>query len=217
VRRLHLLVEGITEKVVADHLLVPYLTSERQYVTVSVCTTKRPAAGGHHKGGVSRWSKLRAEIANLLSDSSIEVLSTLFDYYGFPADSPGMRSRPSGSSQAAVEHVESAIRGAIADARFRPHLVLHELEAWVLAARLELGKYLGATSLADALDRVVGDAGGPENVNDGPATSPSHRLLNTCPGYSKAQDGPAVLRRAGLAVVVEQCPHAAAWIESLRA
>jgi hypothetical protein len=186
-------------------------------VTVSVCTTKRPAGGRHHKGGVSRWSKLSAEITNLLSDSSITTLSTLFDYYGFPADSPGMQDRPPGSKRMLVEHVERALREAVGDERFQPHLVLHELEAWVLAARSELGKYLDSMSLVDKLDKVVSGAEGPENVDDGPTTSPSHRLLEACPGYSKAQDGPEALRRAGLAVVLEQCPHAAAWIESMRA
>lgn len=98
-----------------------------------------------------------------------------------------------------------------------PSFVLHEIETWVLAARSQLADHVGSASLAKKLDRIVSDAGGPELVDDGPATSPSRRLLDLCRSYAKLQDGPEALQRAGLDVVLDQCPRAARWLGSLRA
>ncbi|PFG48236.1 putative AbiEii toxin of type IV toxin-antitoxin system [Amycolatopsis sulphurea] len=43
-------------------------------------------------------------------------------------------TRPTRSVRLQVQHVEAALSAAIGDARFVPHLVLHELETWVFAA-----------------------------------------------------------------------------------
>jgi hypothetical protein len=80
-RHIHILAEGATEDVVIRDLLAPHLSAERQYVTYSVL------------GGVTRWAALRREIERLLRDSSM-LLTTLIDYYAFPADAPGMKTRP---------------------------------------------------------------------------------------------------------------------------
>ena len=52
-------------------------------------------------------------------------------------------------------------------------------------------------------------------MDDGPETAPSKRLQRLFPTYDKVVDGPAVIAAAGLDAVLEQCPHARAWLESL--
>ena len=118
-RKLHILVEGQTEEVIVNNVIGPYLSSEDLYVTTSILKTK-PSAGGHpaHVGGVSSWTKILKEIRLLLGDTSTTMLTTLIDYYGFPDDAPGMADRPIGSPYARVEHVESAIAGAVDSGRF---------------------------------------------------------------------------------------------------
>ena len=83
-QRLHLLVEGQTEEVVARDAIDPYLSTEDIAVTWSINKTKRPAGGPTYKGGVTSWPKILNEIRLLLGDTSITVLTTLFDYYAFP-------------------------------------------------------------------------------------------------------------------------------------
>lgn len=122
---------------------------------------------------------------------------------------------PDGPPVTRVEYVEAELAAAVGDPRFRPHLVLHEFEAWVFAARSALADHLGSYQLGVELDKVVAAAGGPEMVDDGPATSPSRRLVALYPGYVKAEDGPAAIERAGIDVLRDQCPHARAWIDSL--
>jgi hypothetical protein len=85
--------------------------------------------------------------AIFLRDNFITVLTTLIDYYGFPKDGPGMAQRPEGSPRKRVEYVEQSISAAVGDSRFLPHLALHEIEAWVLAACSRLGEFMGTASL----------------------------------------------------------------------
>ncbi|MGA5756912.1 DUF4276 family protein [Nonomuraea bangladeshensis] len=66
-----------------------------------------------------------------------------------------------------------------------PHLVLHELEAWVLLGHDALGELTGDDALARAVQAIVTQARGAELVNDGAGTAPSTRLLRLFPLYRK--------------------------------
>ena len=197
-RRLHILCEGQTEDVIARNAIEPHLSAAGVQVSWSIFTTKRPAGGPAFKGGLSRWPKLERELRLLLQDSSTTVLTTMFDYYAFPPDAPGMADRPSGSPYDRVRHVESALSEAIEDKRFLPNLVLHEIDAWVLADCGRLGQVLGDSGPAAELERIVQRESGPEMVNDGTDTAPSKRIIRAYPQYTKTIDGPLVIADAGL-------------------
>jgi Domain of unknown function (DUF4276) len=199
-------------------VITPYLSSDRTYVTVSIYTTKRPAGGPAYKGsGLTSWPKLRRELQLLLGDSSVTVLTTLFDYYAFPGDAPGMTDHPRGSPYARVQHVEQAISDAINDKRFLPNLALHELEAWVLADCTRLGQIMGDSAGAEDLSRIVQAESGPELINDEPETAPSKRILDVYPRYRKTIDGPLVIADAGLPLIRKSCPHADKWLTNIEA
>lgn len=213
-RRIHILVEGQTEEIVVREILAPALLPDI-WLQPILLATKRPAGGPSHKGGVSSWTKIEKEIRLLLRDSSASHVTTLLDYYGVPADCPGMATRPVGRAYECVAYVETQIAQEIDDSRFLPNLVLHETEAWVFAAAQQLGELLGETALAAALARQVADAGGPELINDGPTTAPSKRLLAAYPAYNKTQDGPLAIAELGLPALRAACPHLDAWLKQL--
>jgi hypothetical protein len=143
---------------------------------------------------------------------SFDVVTTVIDYYGCPTDTPGMADRPNGDPRVRVEHVEAAIRAVIDHPCFLPNLVLHEMEAWVLAAIEQLGSVLGDPTGAAGIRKVVEEAGGPELVNDGPTTAPSKRLRAQWPTYQKTLDGPLALAELGLAGLRRQCPRLDGWL-----
>jgi hypothetical protein len=152
-RRLHILVEGQTEEIIVRETVMPYFSSADVCVTCSIHKTKRPAGGPAYRGGLSNWPKVHQELQLLLRDNSISLVTTLFDYYAFPADAPGMANRPHGSPYGRVQHVEQALADAVGDERFLPNLVLHEIEAWVLADCTRLGKAMGDAGGAVELSR----------------------------------------------------------------
>lgn len=49
----------------------------------------------------------------------------------------------------------------------------------------------------------------------GRQTAPWKRLLQLFPTYAKVVDGPAIIAEAGIETVLEHCPHARDWVESL--
>jgi hypothetical protein len=216
-RNLHILCEGPTEAAVVDNAVTPHFDPLRVQVTPIIFTTSRPAGGPAFKGGLARWSKLERELRLLLRNSATTVLTTLFDYYAFPADAPGMADRPHGSPYDRVRHVESAIAAAIGSPRFLPHLVLHETEAWVLADCVRLGDLMGDARPAEKLARLVRKQGGPELVNGGPDTAPSKRIMRAYPEYNKVRDGPLVIADAGLDSIRCRCPHADGWLREVEA
>jgi hypothetical protein len=93
----------------------------------------------------------------------------------------------------------------------------HEFEALVLSVSHCL------VDLFDADDQRVGlvmlqaeiaDIP-PEDINDSPLTSPSHRLRRLIPGYRKAVDGPDAIELAGLQAVRSLCPRFDQWLSRL--
>jgi hypothetical protein len=215
VRRLHILCEGQTEEILARDVIKPHFDATETWVTQSIFITKRPAGGPAFKGGLSRWAKLERELLLLLRDSSITVLTTMFDYYAFPADAPGMADRPHGSPYDRVRHVESALGKAIEDRRFLPNLILHEIEAWVLADCRRLGELMGDPGPAAELEGVVQHASGPELVNEGISTAPSKRISSAYPQYAKTIDGPLVIADTGLESIKRLCLHANDWLQEI--
>jgi hypothetical protein len=215
VRHLHVLCEGQTEEIIARDTLDSHFSGEDARVTRSILTTKRPASGPAFKGGVTSWLKLERELRRLLHDSSTTVLTTLLDYYAFPTDAPGMADRPYGSPYDRVRHVESALAEEINDKRFVPHLVLHEIETWVLVGCRCLGEVMGDPGPAADLEQIVRYESGPELVNDGVDTAPSKRIMSAYPRYQKTLDGPLVIAEVGLDAVRSACPHADLWVREL--
>jgi hypothetical protein len=214
---LHILCEGQTEEVIARDVIEPYFRALDVRVTWSIFKTKRPAGGPAFKGGISGWPKLERELQRLLLDSSTTVLTTMCDYYAFPTDAPGMADRPRGSSYDRVRHVESALVMAIDDKRFLPNLVLHEIEAWVLADCPRLGQVMGDSGPAIELERIVQQESGPELVNEGVDTAPSKRIMNAYSQYTKTLDGPLVIADAGLDSIRSSCPHMDDWLREIEA
>lgn len=214
-RQIHVLVEGATEERLVQRVLQPELVRRGVWLTPVALKTRRVAGQPHSRGGVSKWSRIEPEIRRLLRNSAVDTVTTMLDFYGLPSDTPGRRDLPSGDAYAKVTHVEGAIAHAIGDARFLPFLVLHETEAWVLAAARELSDLIESPKLADLLEAHVTAAGGPELVNDGVDTAPSKRILKAYPGYQKVVDGPDAIELLGLAALRAACPHLGAWLTLL--
>ncbi|GAA2414326.1 DUF4276 family protein [Streptomyces glaucosporus] len=214
-RQVCVLVEGQTEENVVMRVLQPELSERGVWLTPVVLKTRRAAGQPHNRGGVSRWSRIEYDIRALLRNSAVDTVTTMLDFYGLPSDTPGCSGLPAGDAYARVAHVEKAMAESIGDTRFLPFLVLHETEAWVLAAARELAELVESPRLADTLEKQIKAAGGPELVNDGPRTAPSKRILKAYPGYHKVVDGPDAIELLGLDALRAVCPHLDAWLGRL--
>lgn len=207
------MVEGQTEEIVVNSVIGRALAAQGWAVSVSILATKRPASGGKARGGVSSWEKIRREVGRLLPN--FDVVTTLIDYYGLPGDAPGMADRPTAEATKRVRHVERAVAAAVDDQGFVPHFTLHETEAWVFAAADALAELIDDRTVARDLRIVADEAGGPELINDDPATAPSRRLCERLPAYQKTLHGPLSIEALGLNALRAQCPHLDGWLSEL--
>ena len=221
--RVLLLVEGQTEEAFSNLVLRRHLAPLGVFIEkASLLRTKELPAGKPFKGGVTTYGRMARDVRRLLTDTDA-VVTTLIDYYGLPDDFPSIDEQAEPvSARSKVVALEAAFAGDIGNPRFRPFLMLHEFEAWVLAAANDAEEHLGIHGLSVKLNEIVQHDQGAEYVNDGPKTHPSMRLdeLLRSKGsrYGKVSDGPEILRKAGLHVLRSACPHFdnwLSWIEKL--
>jgi hypothetical protein len=57
----------------------------------------------------------------------------------------------------------------------------------------------------------------PEDIDDGPATSPAKRVIAAHRPYRKVLHGIAAAREVGIEVMRRECPHFRGWLEWLEA
>ncbi|GFH37253.1 DUF4276 family protein [Streptomyces pacificus] len=210
------LCEGQTEEIMVRDFLGPELVPHGISLVPTILLTRTAAGGPMGRGGVSKWSKIERDLRHRLNSTPHwAAVTTLIDYYGIPSDSPGVEDRPAVGARARVEHVERAMARRIGHPRFIPYLALHETEAWVFAAAEQLAYWVEDPAVAEKVQRIADELGGPEEVNERPDTAPSKRLLKLYPGYTKTLHGPAAVTDLGLAGLRAACPHFDAWIGRL--
>lgn len=200
------LVEGPTEAAFVDQILAPHLSRSGLFLRA------------RRLDGVSRYGLLRGEVVRLLNDTSAVVVTTMLDFYRFPADFTGTpRSNDPGEGR--VVSLEVAIAADLGqENRFLPYLSRHEFEALVLATGPALLSVLpGYESNVSQLLTSVEAFKTPEDIDDGPRTHPSMRLELLVPAFKKRVDGLLAIQRAGLPALRARCPHFDSWVTRLEA
>lgn len=214
-----ILVEGPTEEAFVHRVLNPYLQDNMDlWLEPTVVVTKRVKGGPSFKGGVTRYEKLRADLVRRFKATHFSVVTTLFDYYGFPDDAPGMADRPAGATaRQRAQHVEAAFARDIKRSHFIPFLALHEIETWLFCGLEEAAWAFPEGAKLDKLRAMRDAVSSPEELNDGYLTAPSRRIMGACPDYQKAINGPMVLEAIGVEAIRRLCPHFDSWLTALDA
>jgi hypothetical protein len=212
-----ILVEGQTEKEVVLRVLAPHLAHHGVWAQPKVLTTKRVRSGPDYKGGVSSYALVRDDIDRLLRDTSAAVVTTIIDFYGLPRDFPGWKDAPHAGSTARVAHVEAAWRNDVNHVRFEPHLVLHETEALIFSDPMACELAFPELRSREALATIRRGFRSPEDIDEGPATAPSKRLIEVLPDFDKVVLGPLAIEEIGLEVIRSHCPHFDGWLRRLEA
>jgi len=215
-KRLYVYCEGQTEEAFVNRVLYPYLQSMGVDTTPLLCdpggTSRRK-----YKGGVSSYGKIKKELIKHCGDHRNEMITTMFDLYAFPPDTPGIDNNISDIYEKA-EHIEKAIMDDIDnwyDNMFF-NLVLHEFEGLLFSDVSAFEDVDGADSetIADLRD-IRASVKTPEHINGSTATAPSKRIEGAIPGYSKVVDGVDVAEEIGIDKISSECKHFERWIAKI--
>lgn len=214
--RLYVVVEGQSEREFVKALLVPHLAAWCIEVKPKVVVTNRKL---NKRGGIDGYGGLRADLVRTFvedADASARF-TTMLDLYGLPSDFPGNAATRGQPREQRVRAIEAAFAADLGEPRFRPHLQVHEFETLLycdlgqLAQRIE-----GSRSALAALAEQVATFA-PEDINEGPATAPSKRIIARVPIYErlKVRVGAPAAAAIGLPLLRAKCPHFDGWVTSL--
>jgi hypothetical protein len=210
------LVEGQTEERFIKDILAPEFYALDFFFDPRLLITKRVKHGRSFKGGITTYAKFRNDVARILGEARGRLVTTVIDYYGLPADFPGMSSRPKGTPLDRVTHVEKQIYLDLGSPRnFIPFLALHEFEAWLFSSLDELPRAMTEIEKQAQFAAIRSSFENPEHIDEGPHTSPSKRICGLFPSYRKPLHGPATAKRIGIQAIRAECPHFDSWYGTL--
>lgn len=215
------LVEGQTEEAFVKRVLSPHYDNFGLYFRPTIIETKQVLSGGAFRGGVTSFSQFKRHVVRLLGSArnpDEAIVTSMVDYYRLPNDFPGMGSRPVGSPEARVSHVEREIFNHFgSQANFVPYLSLHEFEALLFASDSVLPGVMNESHRSAEMRAIVHEHGSPEHINERPARSPSHRVVGLFPSYRKLLHGSIATTRISLNDMRGACPHFGGWLANLEA
>lgn len=215
--RLYITVEGQAEKAFADQALTPHLANYNIEVKPRVVLTNRKLG---KRGGILDFAKIEGDLTRLMhQDRHPEArFTTMIDFYALPPEFPGWsEARKKAFPKDRVAVLEDSLHSRFGDHRFHPYIQLHEFEALLYCDLSELQRRLThAEHGIAALQREVAHMA-PEDINEGPHTAPSKRIINHLPVYerSKVRVGAPAAAAIGLPALRAKCPHFNDWLSRL--
>lgn len=213
--KVYILVEGQTEQTFVRDVLAPHLLSFNVFATAVIVKTRQVPNGQNHKGGFVPYPRIKKQIQKLLNDSSVNIVTTMFDYYGLPDNFPGKNNIPKGECCEIIRYLENEWFNDIGHKRFFPYLQVHEFEALLFSSPAHIAEAFPETESLSQLIKIKNMFKTPEKINDNPQTAPSGRLKNIFSSYEKILHGPLIANRIGLDTIKQECVHFSHWIERL--
>ena len=206
--RLLIICEGQTEREFVERLLAPHLWENFEIdAHPSLLKTREEQHGG---GNVSipRLAKhIRNEYHNVC------FITTLVDYYGF--EDVNGRSKKE-LEQDILEEARTHIGQRFQAYRVLPYIQMHEFEALLFSdiSKFELHDHWDSEA-EKQLQGICDAFETPEDINNSAQTTPSKRLNDIFPGYSKIGKGLLIAEDIGLAKIRQECPLFNNWIGQL--
>jgi hypothetical protein len=144
------------------------------------------------------------------------AFTTMIDWYRLPTDFPGYST--SGTKQARLDQIEAAMTELAAHPRFVPYIQMHEFEAILFSEPQAMEtQYPNSTAGWQSMAVIAAQFATPEQINDGPNTSPAKRIEQIFPDYSKVASGAIVAEKIGLEKIRSTCPNFDRWLSRLEA
>lgn len=210
-KTLYFLVEGDTEEEFIKNLVAGHFINKCFVQPIKITTN--PKFG--KRGGFTTYEHLKTDAENLLRQKREIIVTSFVDYFRLPTDVPNFDGcRKINDIDNRLECLEKAIKTDIGYDNFFPYIQKHEFEALLFSSNRGFENYYD-TKTARKTAKVIKSFSNPEEINDNPATSPSNRLKNIVPTYSKVLEGNIIALDVGLETILAKCPRFNNWIENL--
>lgn len=212
-KNVYIYCEGQTEEAFINEVLCPYLLNFNIYAQPIICSTKRTPTQ-KYKGGAVNYEKIKRELPMLCKMHRNEIVTTMFDYYGMPQNTPAIDSSELDIYKR-IEIIEQAINSDLNQTNLFFNLMLHEFEGILFSKPQSFG-IIADDNIVAALQVMKDEAISPEHINNSRETAPSKRILKLIPDYAKVKNGVLVSKDIGINTIITECKHFANWIEKIK-
>ena len=204
--------EGQTEESFINNVLYTYFFNIGIVVVPIICATKRTATK-KYKGGVREYGKIKSELTKLCRSHKHAYVTTMFDYYAMPTDTPGIDCTEV-DLQKRMHIIEATVNSDIGEPNCMFHFNLHEFEA-LLFSHPESFALIADEDTVDKLQEIRDTYETPEHINNSVETAPSKRIEALIPNYAKVKNGALLSEDVGIDAMLAECPHFREWVESI--
>jgi len=195
--RLHIVVEGQSEKEFVDEVLTPELYQYEIISDARCVATSRKAGRKYSGGGISRsYIRLINDLISWIKeDRNADARFTMMiDFYRLAPDFPGYEeSRKQKTVQDQVKILETRFFEEINDYRFIPYIQIHEFASIYPNRQAQIQQLIDIRSQFNS----------PEEINQGIETAPSKRIKAILPEYDKKIAGSLIALEVGLKKICE--------------
>lgn len=212
-RKVYIYCEGQTEESFINEVLSPYF-GEFGIRTIPVVAVTKRTKSRQYCGGVSNYEKVRTELRLLCSLHPQDSVTTMFDYYAMPRNTPDIENAEPNIFRR-VRQIEAAVTQDIGCQNCFFYLMLHEFEA-LLYSEPRAFRIIADDTVVKAIRNIRRGVPTPEHINNSPETAPSKRLLKLIPRYAKVKNGTILSKRIGMPRLMHECEHFCDWIEAIK-
>lgn len=208
-KRLVIIVEGDSEIILMNNLVIPYLYSIKGIlpctITAQKITTNRKL---NKKGGNISFQYLKNEIDRVAAQGKL-LITTFLDFFRLPVDFPGYTTEG-----AKIGQIEIAMKEAIALDGFIPYIQKYEFETLLFSSLDGFELVIDEPDQLKKIKDIMEAFDTPEEINGGPTTAPSKRLEQIY-SYNKTVDSELILDLLTIDIIREKCPRFNEWIAKL--
>lgn len=205
-KRVIISVEGQTEQEFVKNLLAPYLRSH-DILDVQPILIKKTG------GGLVNYDHIRKDVAGYVREGNT-VVTTFIDYFRLPKTFPQVEnSLQIHRIDDRIDFLEQAFFEDIGFRNFIPYIQKHEFESLLFSSDAGFASYFN--NVLSQIHAIMEEYPVPEDINDGPETAPSKRLINIIPGYNKILFGNMIALEVGIETILRECPRFNAWVQKI--
>ena len=210
-KRLVFIVEGDTEVCFIQKFLIPYFYRKGYTNTMHAqkIVTNRKL---NKRGGNVSFEYLKNDVMRVAASGNV-LITTLLDFFRLPTDFPNFTLDSHRISEI-EDAMKRELRDVVATSCFLPYIQRHEMESLMFTNMDGFEIVVDNEEQLAQLQSIIDEYPNPEDIDGGPETAPSKRLMNIFP-YSKTTDGELILEMLDIDDIREKCPRFNQWVERL--
>lgn len=207
-KRLVFIVEGDTEVIFINDLVIPYLyrLGFKNPMNAQTIITNRKQ---HKKGGVINYEYLKNDINRVLAQGNV-IITTFIDFFRLPTSFPNFTT----NSKLINEIEEGISLDFDSNENLIPYIQRHELEALMFTEKDGFELVIDEDEKLALVKEIIKEFPNPEDINSNPEKAPSKRLEKIFK-YDKVADSEMIFGMLEIESIMNKCPRFNSWINNV--